>query len=71
MQHNQEPATKLPTLGQETIIRFTVDMSESMHQNLSLLAVKQRKSKAELVRFAIAQLLKDMQDNPAPHSRKE
>lgn len=47
----------------EPTIRFTVDMSESMHHDLSLLAVKQRKTKAELVRFAIAQLLKDMQDD--------
>lgn len=64
MKHkSQEVETDAQATEPGEIVRFTVDMSESMHHDLSLLAVKQRKTKVELVRFAIAQLLKDMQDD--------
>ncbi|WP_416667901.1 hypothetical protein [Egbenema bharatensis] len=46
----------------EEIIRFTVDLNESLHRDLSFLAVRCRRSKADLVRQAIVQLLKDMED---------
>jgi hypothetical protein len=43
----------------EGTIRFTVDMPESMHRELSILAAKLGKRKVVLVRQAIAQLLQD------------
>lgn len=46
----------------EPIVRFTVDMPLSLHQALSLAAVKTRRKKAAMVRFAIWQLLKDLDD---------
>lgn len=51
-----EPQPIEPQLPEETV-RFTVDLPLSMHVQFSILAALQRKSKAELVRMAIAQLL--------------
>jgi predicted DNA-binding protein len=51
------------TSEKEATIRFTVDMPESMHQQLSLLATKKRQKKAVLVRLAIEQMLRDMNDD--------
>ena len=47
----------------ERIIRLTVDMPESLHQQLSQVANQRRKKKAGLVRFAISQMLKDLDDD--------
>ena len=47
----------------EPIIRFTVDMPESLHHQLSMAAARMKKKKVELARFAIAQLLKDLDDD--------
>ena len=41
------------TSEKEATIRFTVDMPESMHQQLSLLATQKRQKKAVLVRMVI------------------
>jgi predicted DNA-binding protein len=43
----------------ERIVRFTVDMPESLHEQLSQKAAQCGKKKAMLVRLAIAQTLKD------------
>lgn len=48
-----------PSQPEETV-RFTVDLPLSMHLQFTILATLQRKSKAELVRMAIAQLLQEM-----------
>ncbi len=55
-------------IGDEALLsevtkRFTLDMEPSEHENLSILAIRMRRKKAELVRWAIAQLLQDTQDN--------
>ncbi|MBD2019226.1 hypothetical protein H6F43_03395 [Leptolyngbya sp. FACHB-36] len=59
-----KPKTQAPEPDASTSeerIRFTVDLPESLHMELSLLAVKQRKPKAVLVRMAIVQMLKEAQ----------
>lgn len=43
----------------ERIVRFTVDMPESLHEQLSQKADHYGKKKAMVVRLAIAQTLKD------------
>jgi hypothetical protein len=43
----------------ERIVRFTIDMPESLHEQLSQKADHYGKKKAMLVRLAIAQTLKD------------
>lgn len=47
----------------ERIVRFTVDMPESLHEQLSQVADRFGKKKAMLVRLAIAQALKDLDDD--------
>jgi hypothetical protein len=47
----------------EPIVRFTVDISESMHRELSIAVAKRGQKKVVLVRLAIAQLLKDLEDD--------
>ncbi|MGB3493896.1 MAG: hypothetical protein WBA57_14295 [Elainellaceae cyanobacterium] len=42
----------------EVNIRVTVDLPESMHTDFSVFAARCKKSKAELLRMAIAQMLK-------------
>lgn len=57
----EQPAmvdTPDPPQPKERIVRITVDLPESMHTDFSVLAAKCRKSKAELLRMAIAQMLK-------------
>ncbi|WP_375493011.1 CopG family transcriptional regulator [uncultured Nostoc sp.] len=51
-----------PTAPKEATIRLTVDLPESMHQKLSLLAAKTRRKKAEIVRFLLDEALKDVND---------
>jgi metal-responsive CopG/Arc/MetJ family transcriptional regulator len=61
---------EIQTSQKEAIVRFTVDMPESLHQELSELAVKQRVKKAVLVRRAIVQMLRDVRDkDPVDSSR--
>lgn len=47
----------------ERIVRFPVDMPESLHEQLSQKAAQCGKKKAMLVRWAIAQTLKDLDDD--------
>jgi|GEM_PF-861041 len=50
------------TTRKEATIRLTVDLSESMHHKLSLLAVKTGRKKVEIVRFLLDQALKDFEE---------
>ncbi|MBD2527277.1 CopG family transcriptional regulator [Nostoc sp. FACHB-133] len=51
-----------PTAPKEATIRLTVDLPESMHQKLSLLAAKTRRKKAEIVRLLLDEALKDVNE---------
>jgi hypothetical protein len=46
----------------EATIRLTVDLPESMHQKLSMLAARTRRKKAEIVRFLLDEALKDVEE---------
>lgn len=47
----------------ERTIRFTVDMPESLHQRLSQAAARLKRKKAVVIRMAIEQALKDLDDD--------
>ncbi|BAY95561.1 MULTISPECIES: CopG family transcriptional regulator [unclassified Tolypothrix] len=51
-----------PTTPKEATIRLTVDLSESMHRKLSMLAARTGRKKAEIVRFLLDEALKDVED---------
>lgn len=51
-----EGETKEPT------IRFTVDMSESLHRKLSIFAARSGKSKAEIVRAIVEDALNQVSE---------
>ena len=61
-----EKRAKLPLMGKfqtppkEATIRFTVDLPQSMHRRLSVLAARTGKSKAEIVRVLLDEALDDM-----------
>lgn len=46
----------------EATIRFTVDLPESTHRKLSILAAKSGRKKAEIVRALLDNLLKNLND---------
>lgn len=48
--------------SKEPTIRLTVDLPESMHSKLSVLAARTRRKKAEIVRMLIEQALKDVDE---------
>jgi predicted DNA-binding protein len=50
-------------LMSERIIRFTVDLPESLHEQLTQKAIELQQKKAPMVRFAIVQMLKDLNDH--------
>lgn len=52
---------KLQTSQKEATVRFTVDLPQSMHQKLSLLAARTGKKKAEIVRMLLDEVLEDME----------
>jgi len=62
----EKPPLKLRLMGKfqtppkEATIRFTVDLPQSMHRRLSLLAARTGKSKAEIVRVLLDEALDDM-----------
>jgi hypothetical protein len=60
----EEPglAEKLSVPSKEATVRFTVDLSVSMHRKLSVLAAKLGKKKAEIVRVLLAEALEDVED---------
>ncbi|NEU77624.1 CopG family transcriptional regulator [Nostoc sp. UIC 10630] len=51
-----------PESPKEATIRLTVDLPESMHQKLSMLAARTRRKKAEIVRFLLDEALKDVEE---------
>jgi hypothetical protein len=53
------PQTTTP----ERIVRFTVDMPESLHQQLCEAATRLKRKKASVVRMALEQALKDLDDD--------
>ena len=46
----------------EATIRLTVDLAESMHRKLSILAARTGKKKAEIVRMLLDEALQDVED---------
>jgi macrodomain Ter protein organizer (MatP/YcbG family) len=60
----EEPglAEKFSVSSKEATVRFTVDLSVSMHRKLSVLAAKLGKKKAEIVRVLLAEALEDIED---------
>ena len=73
---NQQPSTNstmtditaanfidsIPIVTKEATVRFTVDLPESMHRDLSILAAKRGVSKADIVRLLLDDALKDIDD---------
>jgi predicted DNA-binding protein len=45
----------------EPIVRLTVDMPESLHRRFSVLVARHGTKKSVVMRYLIAQLLKDME----------
>jgi hypothetical protein len=52
--------SKLQVPDKEATVRFTVDMSESLHRKLSLLAAKTGRKKVDIVRMLLEDGLKDV-----------
>ena len=52
--------SKLQIPEKEATVRFTVDMSESLHRKLSVLAAKTGRKKVEIVRILLDEALKDV-----------
>lgn len=53
---------KLQVQSKEATKRFTVDLAESMHRKLSILAAKTGRSKADIVRMVLEDVLKDVEE---------
>ncbi|NMG11629.1 ribbon-helix-helix domain-containing protein [Brasilonema sp. UFV-L1] len=51
-----------PTTPKEATVRLTVDLPESMHRKLSVLAAKTGRKKAEIVRFLLDEALKEVNE---------
>jgi hypothetical protein len=54
--------SKLQTPSKEATVRFTVDMPESMHRKLSMLAAKTGRKKVDIVRLLLEEALKDVEE---------
>ena len=52
----EAPVQKEPT------IRFTVDLTETMHRKLSILAARTGKKKAEIVRMLLGEALQELNE---------
>jgi len=52
---------KLQAPPKEATVRFTVDLPESMHRKLSILAARTGKKKAEIVRVLLDETLQDIE----------
>lgn len=52
---------KLQAAPKEATVRFTVDLPESMHRKLSILAARTGKKKAEIVRLLLDETLQDIE----------
>ncbi len=53
---------KLQVQPKEATKRFTVDLAESLHRKLSILAAKTGRSKADIVRLLLDDALKDVKE---------
>lgn len=54
--------SKLQTPSKEATVRFTVDMPESMHRKLSMLAAKTGRKKVDIVRLLLEDALKGVEE---------
>ncbi len=54
--------SKLQTPAKEPTVRFTVDLSESMHRKLTMLAAKTGRKKADIVRLLLDEALTDVDE---------
>lgn len=52
----------IPVVTKEATVRFTVDLPESMHRDLSILAAKRGVSKADIVRLLLEDALKEINE---------
>jgi hypothetical protein len=59
---SKEPSlmSKLQTPDKEATVRFTVDMSETLHRKLSMLAAKTGRKKVDIVRMLLEDGLKEV-----------
>jgi hypothetical protein len=60
---SKEPSlmSKLQAPDKEATVRFTVDMSESLHRKLSMLAAKTGRKKVDIVRMLLEDGLKEVE----------
>jgi hypothetical protein len=60
---SKEPSlmSKLRAPDKEATVRFTVDMSESLHRKLSMLAAKTGRKKVDIVRMLLEDGLKEVE----------
>lgn len=60
---SKEPSlmSKLQAPDKEATVRFTVDMSETLHRKLSMLAAKTGRKKVDIVRMLLEDALKDVE----------
>ncbi|MEG4087962.1 hypothetical protein [Microcoleus sp. Pol12B4] len=58
---SKEPSlmSKLQAPDKEAMVRFTVDMSETLHRKLSMLAAKTGRKKVDIVRMLLEEGLKE------------
>jgi hypothetical protein len=61
---SKEPSlrSKLQAPDKEATVRFTVDMSESLHRKLSMLAAKTGRKKVDIVRMLLEEGLKEVDE---------
>jgi hypothetical protein len=52
----------ISVLTKEATVRFTVDLPESMHRDLSILAAKTCQSKADIIRIVLDEALRDVEE---------
>ena len=53
---------KLQVQPKEATKRFTVDLAESMHRKLSILSAKSGRTKADIIRMVLDDVLKDVEE---------
>ena len=53
---------KLQVQPKEATKRFTVDLPESMHRKLSILSAKTGRTKADIIRMVLDDVLADVED---------
>jgi hypothetical protein len=60
---SKEPSlmSKLQAPDKEATVRFTVDMSESLHRKLSVLAAKTGRKKVDIVRMLLEEGLREVE----------